>query len=90
MVATSREDVSSWIAIVAAMVYLATFLALCFGIYSLAVEKSFLDAFVFAYPRAMGACALLFVCSIAIEACQSAPGVPVTKTREAKRLALHS
>jgi hypothetical protein len=83
MVASTREDVSGRKAIVAAMLYLATFIAICCSVYSLVGNGSFVESFVFAYPRALGACALVFVCYVTLKACQAV----VNRIRsEAKRL----
>lgn len=63
MAATVIERVSNFKAVLAAMVYLATFLAMSYGIYSLARGGSFLDSFALAFPRAFAGCALLFACA---------------------------
>jgi hypothetical protein len=77
MITTSSEGVPDWKAVLAAMVYLATFLALSYGVYAFARGASFLGSFAMAYPRAFAACVLLFVCSAAFEALTAS----VTKLR---------
>jgi hypothetical protein len=67
MVDTSRHEASNWPAVVAAMVYLAAFFATCYGLYSLAADRSFFDAFVTAFFSVFGAAALFYVSGIVRE-----------------------
>jgi hypothetical protein len=67
MVDTSRQEASNWPAVVAAMVYLAAFFATCYGLYSLATDRSFFDAFVAAFFSIFGAAALFYVSGIVRE-----------------------
>jgi hypothetical protein len=67
MVETSRREVSNWPAVVAAMVYLAAFCATCYGLYSLATDRSFFDAFVVAFFSVFGIAALFYVSGLVRE-----------------------
>ena len=67
MVDTSRQEASNWPAVVAAMIYLAAFFATCYGLYSLAVDRSFFDAFVTAFFTTFAAAALFYVSGIVRE-----------------------
>lgn len=55
-------------AVLAAMAYLATFLAISYGLYASTQGGAFLEAIALAYPIAFIACALLFAGAIAFEA----------------------
>ena len=70
MVATSRKEASNWPAVIAAMMYLALFFATGYGLYALARDGSFLDAFVTAFPRVFGAAALFYVGGLVLDVCR--------------------
>jgi hypothetical protein len=83
----SLEKVATWMSVLAAMLYLATFASISYGIYGLAAGGSFPEFFAIAYPRAFAACVVLFVCCAAFESAKTA----LKKVRgESKRLAMHS
>jgi predicted membrane protein len=87
MVTESLERVSNWKAVLAAMLYFATFLSAVYGLYALIDGAAFFKAFVVAYPIACLVCAVLFVCSVAIESVKTS----MKKSREeANRLPVHS
>jgi hypothetical protein len=87
MSAMSLERVSDWKAVLAAMLYLATSLAVIYGGYALVRGGSFVEAFGVAYPIALAACVLLFACSVTFEALKTA----LKKTHDrAKRVDVHS
>ena len=71
MVATSRERISNLAGVLAAMLYLATFLSGSYGVYALTQGASFFESFTFAFPPAFTACVLLFLFSAAFEAVQA-------------------
>lgn len=76
-----------WKAVLAAMVYLATFLAITYGLYSVARGGSFIDSLALAFPVAFAACFLFFASASAYEALNAS----LRKTRdEAKRLTIPS
>jgi len=64
---SNRAEVSNRSAVIAAMLYLATFLALIYGGFALVRHEPFIDAFLFAFPRALIVCALFYVGSAALE-----------------------
>ena len=68
MIPTSFQRVSNWMSVLAAMLYLATFLSGSYGLYALTQGASFLQSFLFAFPPAFTACAFLFLFSAAFEA----------------------
>jgi archaellum biogenesis protein FlaJ (TadC family) len=87
MVATSLESVSNWKAVLAAMLYFATFLSVVYGVYSLIGGAGFFKSVAVAYPFAFAACAVLFVCSVAVESVKTS----IKKSRDdANRLPVHS
>jgi hypothetical protein len=67
MVAASLERVSNWKAVLAAMLYFATFLSVVYGFYSLIAGGAFLKSFAIAYPFAFAVCVLVFASSVAFE-----------------------
>ena len=87
MVAASLERVSNWKAVLAAMLYFATFISVLYGFYSLAQGGAFLESCALAYPFAFAVCSLFFACSVVFEALK-----PSTKTlpSKANTLAVHS
>jgi hypothetical protein len=87
MIPTSADRVLNWLGVLAAMVYLATFLSLSYALYAATRGASFIDSAVLAYPRALAACVLLFICCVSIEAVKAAH----KKVRgEDKAVAVHS
>jgi len=68
MVVTSRKEARKWPAVVAAMAYLAVFLATCYGLFALAIDEPFLDAFATAFPRIFGAAALFYLGGCVLDA----------------------
>ena len=68
MVATNRDEGLNWKAIVAAMVYFATFFALCYALYGLTNDAPFFESLIFAFPRVLLACMLIFACCVGLEA----------------------
>ena len=87
MVAASLERVSNWKAVLAAMLYFATFLSAVYGFYSLIFGAPFLKSFVVAYPFAFAVCSLLFACSVAFE---SVKGSMKKSRNQANSLPVHS
>lgn len=67
MSATRAERLSNWLGLLAAMVYLATFLAVVYGCYALARGGSFLDGIATAYPLTFAFTALLFASCAMLE-----------------------
>jgi hypothetical protein len=67
MIATNVDRISARQGVLAAMVYLATFLSLGYGLYAIAVGAAFLESVAIAYPFAFAASALLFVCCALVE-----------------------
>ena len=87
MTDSSVEKVASWTSVLAAMLYLATFVSVSYALYGLAIGNSFLEFFASAYPRAFAACVVLFVCCAAFETGKTA----LRRMRgESKPLAVHS
>ena len=83
----SLARVSNWKAVAAAMLYLATSLAVIYGGFALVRGASFFESLVVAYPFALAACGVLFICSAAFETLQTA----FEKGRgHAKRPVIHS
>jgi hypothetical protein len=87
MATTSVHKVSEWKAVLAATLYLATFLALGYGLYAVARGASFLESFALAYPHAFAACLLFFACSTAFEILKT---TLKKSPAEAKRVTVHS
>jgi len=91
MIATSVERVTGWQSVLAAMLYLSTFLAVGRGIYSLARDGDFLVPFASAFALTLAASLLLFACSSAVEAMIT--GALKKRMRNAdpeKRVVVHS
>lgn len=86
MAPANLERVSEWKSVTAAVLYLATFLATAFGLYALTRGASFIESFAIAYPIALVACGLLFLCSAVVESIAN-----LAKARTAtKRVTLQS
>jgi TRAP-type C4-dicarboxylate transport system permease small subunit len=87
MMTTSRERVSNWASILAALLYLATFLAFAYALYGLSKGGSFIESFASAYPRTFVAGIVLFAGSLIIGSLVAA----LKKLRgHDGRIALHS
>ena len=87
MVAASLERVSNWKAVLAAMLYFATFISVLYGFYSLAQGGAFLKSFALAYPFAFAVCSLFFACSVAFESVKASTK---KSPSAANNLAVHS
>lgn len=89
MAATNRDEGLNWKAIVAAMLYFTSFFAVCYALYGLTNEAPFFDSLVFAFPRVLAACVLMFACCVVLEAYRASLKRSADKVRTApKRLAL--
>jgi len=87
MTTTSRDRVLNWASILAALLYLATFLAMAYALYGLSEGSSFIESFVSAYPRTFVAGILLFAGCLIIGSLAAA----LKKLRgHDGRIALHS
>jgi hypothetical protein len=77
------ERSSNWKDILAAMVFLSTFLGVSYGVYSFMQGASFLKSLALGYPIAFAACALFVAACAGIEA--------LKKLRsESKRIVVHT
>ena len=65
---TYVEPVSNWKSVLAAMLYLTTFVAVSYASYSLLRGSSFIDSLIFGLPRALLLSLALYAASVAFEA----------------------
>jgi hypothetical protein len=87
MVAACLEKVANWKAVLAAMLYFATFLSAVYGCYAFIRGAAFIESFAVAYPLAFSVCGLLFAGSVAVERLKSS----IRKSRRARNtLPVHS
>jgi len=88
MIGTSVDKVASWQSVLAAMIYLATFLAAGYGVYAFATGAAFFESIAIAYPLAFAASVVLFASCAAVERMRSAPQASARR-RSPRRAAVY-
>ena len=83
----NRAEVLNRLAIIAAIVYLATFLTLVYGGVAALRDQSFFEAVLFAFPRALVVGAALYLCSVV---CELWFATTKTQVKQAARPAIDS
>ncbi len=71
MFVANRAEESNWSAVVAAILYLAAFIALVYAGIAVLRDTSFLEGFLFAFPRAVVVCSSFFAGAAMMEWWQS-------------------